>query len=59
VLANQPIHPIPAAALAPAEGEPHRHLANLFSRIYKLAEISGGFRLLVSGSLARGRIVFD
>ena len=35
------------------------NLDDLISRTYKFEEINEGFRLLVSGSVARGVIAFD
>jgi Zn-dependent alcohol dehydrogenase len=45
--------------LADLDMDKKLNLDDLISRIYKFEEINEGFRLLVSGSVARGVIAFD
>jgi S-(hydroxymethyl)glutathione dehydrogenase/alcohol dehydrogenase len=45
--------------LADLDMDKKLNLDDLISRTYKFDEINEGFRLLVSGSVARGVIVFD
>jgi S-(hydroxymethyl)glutathione dehydrogenase/alcohol dehydrogenase len=45
--------------LADLDMDKKLNLDDLISRIYKFDEINEGFRLLVSGSVARGLIEFD
>ena len=45
--------------LADLDMDKKLNLDDLISRTYKFDEINEGFRLLVSGAVARGVIVFD
>jgi S-(hydroxymethyl)glutathione dehydrogenase/alcohol dehydrogenase len=45
--------------LADLDMDKRLNLDGLISRTYRFDEINEGFRLMVSGSLARGVIVFD